>query len=224
MTTADSQTKLLVIASHNNVEFLEKNVQRLSERDLCGYQRLFIDTNSDSKEFQDAMERMYLEYPQFYFTKMYKSTRDSGAYIYAFFNHYADRYLLFQDSIYVEDPEAICKYDKLLDKHPVVALCDFDMAFDDLVQRQWASEGPWGTDIPQPKKGIFGPIFGIRNEVIIEIPVEFYLRKPRTKNQACGMERRWAMLFEWMGVPVHAIYHNLQIDNTFLAKTFALRQ
>jgi len=112
-----------------------------------------------------------------------------------------DYYFLMHDSMVVKRPDFINDFFKL--GGDVNCWLKFPMFYDYPNQKAYI-EAILGSS--EAEFGIFGPIMLIPRKVITRVIDEgFYPPIPRDKNEQCGWERGWAVLFELMGLKVEFI-------------------
>jgi hypothetical protein len=199
---------MIVIASHDDMKLLEQMLQRLTEIDLNGHEVLIVDTNSTSKEYLDTVEKFKVEYPNFKFDRKEYTCWDTGAYLHAYKNYPAETYIFLQDSLYITNPKLIDKIDLNLEVHEVVGIFNFKYLYYNEKELYYAEEGltPYITSFPND--GIFGPIFAVHRSTLDKIPKDWF-REPTCKEQGCGMERRWSLMFHLIGASKKYIEHFL---------------
>jgi hypothetical protein len=188
---------MIVIASHDNITMLVSILDRLSHLDLCGHDILVVNTNSQDDEYINNINyviesaRKKLSCNLIYTVKDY-DCYDSGAYIHAFIHYDSDKYICLQDSLFITDINFISDITRRLDTVDVIPIYNFRYSYDNDQQRIWAEEYLGSDNLPQD--GIFGPIFAVNKSIVKRIPI-VWLKEPNTKLQACGMERRWSLIF-----------------------------
>lgn len=206
---------MIVVATHDRLDFLAMMVRRLCSIDLNGHDVLFVDTNSQDAEYRNVCNLIapwFLHYhPNFKFVRKEYTCWDTGAYVHAYRNYKAEKYIFLQDSLYIRNPNFIVEMDKMLDEHDVVPIFnityEYDRSFGEEYkeeQRRLCEEGIEVTSLPE--YGIFGPIFGARKSALDKIPNEWF-REPKTKAQGCAMERRWALMFHLTGATQKTLVH-----------------
>ena len=195
---------MIVISSHDRIDLLIEMVRRLCEIDLNGHEVLVVDTNSDSAQYQDTINLVapwFLEtHTNFKFVRKDYKCRDSGAYIHAYKNFPADRYIFLHDSVYISNPNFIVEMDNALDSHDVVGIFNFGFGYDNYQQQIWSEQFLPPVDT-YPEWGIFGPMFGVNKSTLDTLPAE-WLIEPTNKIEGCGMERRWALMFHLINASV----------------------
>ena len=194
---------MIVVATHNNIEILHKFLISLENVDLCDEQVLIVDTNSQDIKFKEWFLDCKNKYP-YHFTSLDYKCFDSGAYIWAYQNiKNQDNWIFLQDSLEIIRPDYISQIKEQLKSFEVVAGFDFPYSYDiHPLQKVWCE-----TDIEfhnYPEKGIFGPIFSVRNSTMNRIP-ESWLKYPQEKLMQQGMERRWSLMF-----------HSINASKTYL--------
>lgn len=191
---------MIVIAAHNDKTSLDNILSDLTECDLCGHAVLVVDTNSDDSSFKEHFSSLRETYPHFKFDRKDYSCWDSGAYIHAYNNYEDDKYIFLQDSLRIKNPNAFREITTRLDYTDVLGLFNFFYCYDSIEQQEWVEESISFTDLP--KFGIFGPIFSARKDALDKIPKD-WLKSPSNKMQGCGMERRWALMFQSLNLRVN---------------------
>ena len=194
---------MIVVATHNNIEILHKFLVSLENVDLCNEEVIIVDTNSQDIRFKEWFLECKNKYPYQFVSLDYKCF-DSGAYIWAYQNiQNQDNWIFLQDSLEIIRPDYISHIKKQLESFEVVAGFDFPYSYDiHPLQKVWCE-----TDIElhdYPEKGIFGPIFSVRNSTMNRIP-ESWLKYPQEKLMQQGMERRWSLMF-----------HSINASKTYL--------
>jgi hypothetical protein len=203
---------MIVIASHNRIDLLDNMLKTLSSINLNNNQVLIIDTNSDNEEYKTFFEECKLNYPQYIFETLDYTCWDSGAYIYAYNNYPSNKYIFLQDSLNIINPKLILMWENFLDIYEVVPWINFGYFYENEDQRLWGEEGL--TINNNPHDSIFGPIFGVRKETLDKLPKE-WLKYPTNKNEGCGMERRWSLMFYLIDASKHYLeYTNFSKNQT----------
>jgi len=203
---------MIVIASHNRIDLLDNMLKTLSSINLNNNQVLIIDTNSDNEEYKTFFEECKLNYPQYIFETLDYTCWDSGAYIYAYNNYPSNKYIFLQDSLNITNPKLILMWENFLDIYEVVPWINFGYFYENEDQRLWGEEGL--TINNNPHDSIFGPIFGVRKETLDKLPKE-WLKYPTNKNEGCGMERRWSLMFHLIDASKHYLeYTNFSKNQT----------
>lgn len=199
---------MIVIATHDRLDFLAMMVRRLREIDLNGHDVLLVDTNSQSAEYRNfcniAAPWFLLHHPNFKFERKEYTCWDTGAYVHGYRNYKAEKYIFLQDSLYITNPNFIVEMDKMLDEVDVVPIFNFTYGYDNDQQKSWCEDGMPVTSLPS--EGFFGPIFGARKSALDKIPAEWF-REPNTKNNGCAMERRWSLMFHLTGATKKSLVH-----------------
>lgn len=203
---------MIVIASHNRTDLLDNMLETLSSINLNNNKVLIINTNSDNEEYKTFFEECKLNYPQYIFETLNYTCWDSGAYIYAYKNYHSDKYIFLQDSITITNPKLILMWENFLNIYEVIPFINFRYFYENEDQRLWSEEGLTINSVPQDS--IFGPIFGVRKETLDKLPKE-WLKYPTNKNEGCGMERRWSLMFHLIDASKHYLeYTNFQKNHT----------
>ncbi len=222
---------MIVIASHDNVELLESMLQRLTEVNLNGHEVLIVDTNSQSNQYLSAFLELKQKYSQFLFDRKDYTCWDSGAYIHAYKNYVAEKYIFLQDSLYITDPDLFIKMDQRLDEYDVATIFHFhfDLHLHTEEESKWTFQGLYDTQITGlPTHGIFGPFFGVTKRTLDKIPKEWFI-EPVNKTQGCLMERRWALMFHQIGASKKSFYGDNdvfayeQFDDKYVKKVWMHR-
>jgi hypothetical protein len=195
---------MIVIATHDNLKYLNMTISNMEKINLNGHQVLIINTNSKNPEFIEKFEKLKNNYVNFIFKNLNYTCWDSGAYMYAFQNYQSDNYIFLQDSIDILDENYVVYYDELLKDHDVVAHCEFPYnypTFFDEFEKKYVPykefEGFVENGIifkSHPEKAIFGPIFAAKKEILNKIPNQLLIH-PTNKMQACCYETRWSLIF-----------------------------
>jgi hypothetical protein len=203
---------MIVIASHNRTDLLDNMLETLSSINLNNNKVLIINTNSDNEEYKTFFEECKLNYPQYIFETLNYTCWDSGAYIYAYKNYHSDKYIFLQDSITITNPKLILMWENFLNIYEVIPFINFRYFYENEDQRLWSEEDLTINSVPQDS--IFGPIFGVRKETLDKLPKE-WLKYPTNKNEGCGMERRWSLMFHLIDASKHYLeYTNFQKNHT----------
>lgn len=195
---------MIVIPSHDRIDLLVRMVRRLCEIDLNGHEVLIVDTNSDSEQYQETISNIapwFLHYHQnFKFVRKDYKCRDSGAFIHAYKNYHAEKYIFLHDSVQITNPNFIAEMDLALQSYDVVPVFNFGFGYDNYEQQIWAEQKlPPITNYPQD--GFIGPLFGVNKSTLDKLPTE-WLIEPTNKMEGCGMERRWAVMFHLINASV----------------------
>lgn len=209
---------MIIVASHDRVDLLEKSLKNLSSIKLNKHEVCIIDTNSTNEEYIKFFEQCKHQYKDFNFIRLDYTCWDSGAYMYGYLNHFSDKYIFLQDSLLITNKNLIPMWDNLLDIYDVVPFINFGYFYENNEQKAWSEENLKITS--SPKDSIFGPVFGVRRDALDKIPKE-WLKYPTSKNEGCGMERRWSLMFHLLGCSKHYIeYTNFSINHTiYTSKT-----
>lgn len=203
---------MIVVASHNNPTLLVSIVYQLNNLNLNNHQVLVVDTNSDNTEFQSKFEEIKNYNKHFKFVRLNYTCWDSGAYIYGYNNFPSDSYIFLQDSINITDYNFFPTVDNFLKIYDVVPLIDFPFMYDNNEQKVWAEENLDSNNLPP--HAIFGPIFGVNKQALDKIPKE-WMKYPTNKNEGCGMERRWSIMFHQINCSKHYLeLTNFKRNNT----------
>jgi hypothetical protein len=187
---------MIVVASHNNLDTLGWIVEDLYRIDLNNHEVCIIDTNSNNLEFKEKFHILRNKYPYFKFINLNYTCWDSGAYIWAYNNLKSERYIFLQDSLRILDKNYIKLIDQNLDLYDVVAHINFKYHYENEEQKNWVEDGILFNELPED--AIFGPIFGVKKTTLDKIP-SYWLKHPTNKNEGCGMERRWSLMFNQIG-------------------------
>lgn len=187
---------MIVVAAHDNPETLESIVNDLNEIDLNRHDVCIIDTNSQNLIFKENFGILKDKNKHFNFISLDYTCWDSGAYIWAYNNLYSSTYIFLQDSIRILNKEYIKIYDEYLNEYDVVAHINFKYHYENEEQKKWVENEIDFVELPED--AIFGPIFGVNKETMDRIP-EYWLKHPTNKNEGCGMERRWSLMFHQIG-------------------------
>ena len=191
---------MIVIASHNNIELLSSLLFQLSQIDLKGHRICVVDTNSDVGAYQWTLSKLKYACRDIFFETKNYSCWDTGAYLHAYKTYRADKFIFLQDSLSITNPDIISEIDDLLDEYDVVPMFNFKYAYDNPEQKRWVEHGLHFSSLP--RDGVFGPIFAATKSVLDRIPPDWH-KEPTNKNEACGMERRWALEFHILGASMH---------------------
>lgn len=183
---------MIVIASHDSTEFLTLMLSRLSEINLNGHEICVVDTNSTHVPYLRTVDWLRKTCPHIHFDRKEYTCWDTGAYVHGYKNYTADKYIFLQDSLYIVNPNLIVEIDAMLNDYDVVPMFNFGYGYDNADQQRWVEDGMPVTSTPQD--GIFGPIFSATKSALDRIPADWF-REPKNKNEGCGMERRWALMF-----------------------------
>jgi len=92
----------------------------------------------------------------------------------------------------------------------------FVYGYDNEEQKKFAEQGLETHSMP--RDGIQGPIFGVRTKTLDKLPKEWLLIEPQIKNEGCGMERRWSLMFHLVGASKYYLIHKDLLD--FSNRTF----
>jgi hypothetical protein len=209
---------MIVIASHDNQQVLRNLLQQISDVDLNGHRVLIIDTNSKKEDYLEEFKKLKKEFKDFIFERKDYDCYDSGAYIHAYKNYNEKSYIFLQDSIEITSPDVFKEWDRLLELYDVVPMYNIWFLYDNAEQASWAEDMIEVSSLPTD--GIFGPIFGVTKKAMDSIPNE-WLKEPTTKNLACGMERRWSLMFHAVAATKeYMVYLNQGEMHDFLGRNF----
>lgn len=193
---------MIVIASHDSIDFLQAFLNNFGKIDIGGHEILIVNTNSTDSSYLDYFKTLPDQYPKIIFDTIDYDCWDSGAYIHAYKNYDADKYIFLQDSITITNDKLIPEWNALLDVYDVVPFINFGYGYENEAQKQFVEQKiPIET---LPVHAIFGPIFGATKHAMDTIPEE-WLISPTNKNEGCGMERRWSLMFHVCGLSKHYI-------------------
>ena len=183
---------MIIIASYNNLTFLERLLQNLLAIDLCGQKIIIV----DSIDLGIATK-----YPAFTFEIKNTTDYDTGSYLYAIKKYPNENfYILLHDSVEVIRIDFVKSITMRLKKSPVVAFWGFRYFYDTPEQKQWVESDLNVSTLPE--KLIFGPTFAITNTALRTLPKPWLQKLPSKKIEACGMERRWSLMFHILKIPV----------------------
>jgi hypothetical protein len=203
---------MIVIASHDRVDLLKNLLNQLSVLDLNGHDVLIVDTNSTNEEYRIFFDESKIKYSHFKFDRKDYPCWDTGAYIHAYKNYPAERYIFLQDSIEITNPKLFLMWDAFLNVYDVVPFINFKYWYENNEQRIFVEK-----DLPvneKPNDAIFGPIFGVNKSILDKIPNEWFI-EPKNKMEGCGMERRWSYMFHLINASKHYIeYENISKGHT----------
>jgi hypothetical protein len=203
---------MIVVASHDNINFLQNMLNKLSEIDLSNHDVLIVNTNSTDSEYINYFTTLPNKYSEFKFDTIDYDCWDSGAYIHAYRNYKTDKYIFLQDSITIMNKKLIPMWDALLDLYDVVPFINFGYGYENEEQKTFVEQGMDFETLPS--RGIFGPIFGVNRSIMDKLPNE-WLITPSNKSEGCGMERRWSLMFHIVGATKHYMeLENFQINHT----------
>ena len=209
---------MIVIATHDDTKFLRLSIKNMKNADLNGHQVIFIDTNSNNKDFLEDFSLMEKKHPEFIFKRLDYTCWDSGAYIHSYLNYKSEKYIFLQDSIEIINPNYIVELDNLLSLYDVVPHFSFEYRYDDEEQKNWSEEGIDFTSLPE--LGIFGPLFAV-NKSILDIIPDKWLKYPTSKNFGCGMERRWALMFKCINAYIGYLEKDVYLDSSLYIKKYS---
>lgn len=125
----------------------------------------------------------------------------TGAYLWAYRNVKANRYLFIQDSMTALDPEPVGWFrDQMPHAGGAVAWGRFPLQWDSGEQENWVrSQYGWN----RYDAGIFGPVFYTTRHSLDVLKVKKLLPKaPSNRIEAQGTERAWALAFASAGLQV----------------------
>lgn len=188
---------MIVIASHDRIDYLDSMLKRLSEIDLCGHEVLVVNTNSTDEEYKKYFEKIRYEYPNYRFDTRNYDCWETGAYLHAYRLYKSDRYVFLNDSIYITNPNLFTDINSLLNEVEVVPIWNFAYRYDSSEQQEWVENGlPIDRTYSSyyPEWGILGSMFAVRLETLNRIPSYWHI-EPDKKFKSQGMERRWSLMF-----------------------------
>ena len=216
---------MIVIAVHDKTEYLDNLLSQLMTMNINNHEILVIDTNSKNEEFLTEYPKLFLKYPSVMFERIGYDCWDSGAYLETHRRYKRERYIFFQDSISILNPNLIVEIDQDLTCHEVSALSSFPYIYDNTEQKMWV-EQDYDEKDSKPALGIFGPMFAVYGKTIDRISPKRFTVLPKTKLQQQGMERRWSLMFHEIGASVS--FRSAGIDlykkNDDIEKIFLKRQ
>lgn len=124
----------------------------------------------------------------------------TAAYLWAYDNYRADRYLFVQDSMTAFGDPLPWFSNQLPAEGGAVAWGRFLMQWDTVEQRQHVEDQYPGVDADF---GIFGPVFYTdRASLDLLAAKDLFPQIPRTRMEAQGTERAWAYAYAAAGLPV----------------------
>lgn len=125
----------------------------------------------------------------------------TGAYLWAYQNVKANRYLFIQDSMTAVDPDPCPWFRQQMPLNGgAVAWGRFPMAWDGVAQQEWVRSQYRGVE---PDAGIFGPVFyTTRRSLDLLKNLKLLPKAPSNRLEAQGTERAWAFAFHAAGLPV----------------------
>lgn len=203
---------MIVIASHNNIELLESIVEQLNNINLNNHKVLIIDTNSDNEDYKNKFNELKEINSHFIFEQLDYNCWDSGAYIHAYKNYSDNHYIFLQDSLTITNKNLIPIFDNFLNIYDVVPLFNFRYGYENDGQKIFVEQNLSISSLPE--YAIFGPIFGVRKETLDKLSKD-WLIYPTNKNEGCGMERRWSLMFHLIDASKHYLeFENFNRNNT----------
>jgi hypothetical protein len=126
---------------------------------------------------------------------------DTGAYLWAYWNVDADKYLFVQDSLVPLTEDFAEPFFRELDTHPVVAWVGFPFFWDNEFQE--IATRFHLKSIAKLDFGIFGPIFAATREALDTLTTKKLLPTiPNFKVEQQAQERAWAIAFKEAELPV----------------------
>jgi hypothetical protein len=221
---------MIVFAVHDRVDLIFQVFEKLEKfnfRDV-----LVVDTNSKNNNvfnFYNSLNKSQYKFNIFY-DRINHDCYDSGAYIHSFQKYDYETFYFFQDSVEFINEKIFEEIDNLLIENQVVAIASFPLIFDSQIQMDWVI-----SDIPEyinlnfnQIKGIFGPMFSIK-KTNLELINKNWLSIPSNKLQACGMERKWSIIFNLLGFKTYYLEGDYmsflsQSQNKYINKKMINRQ
>ena len=189
---------MIVIASHDNIDYLKSVLEQLSEMNLDGHDVLIVDTNSTDTEYREYFEHIRYQYPNIIFDRKYYTCWETGAILHAFRMYKRDKYVFLNDSIYITNDNFFVDINNLLNEVEVVPIWNFVYRYDSSEQQSWVEEGlPTERGYSQyyPEWGIIASMFAVRYETLNRIPSYWFRDDVNEKYKSQGMERRWSLMF-----------------------------
>lgn len=214
---------MIVVASHDRIDFLSNILNQLSNINLNNHSVLIVDTNSSNKEYREFFTLQKDIYKNFHFVSMIETTWDSGAYIFGFKNFNEKNFIFLQDSVSLSNPNIFVEFDSRLEDNDVVAFLNFIYFYENDSQRDFVQKDVEVTSLP--KDAFFGPIFAAKKSILEKIPA-YWLNIPKNKNEGCGYERKWALIFHLLNAKVDWLERDLvsaACSQKFLDKKFLNR-
>lgn len=189
---------MVVIASHDNIDYLKSMLKRLSEIDLDGHDVLIVDTNSTNKEYLEYFNQVKCEYPDVKFDRKNYTCWENGAILHGYRMYKRDRYIFLNDSVYITNDKFFIHINNLLNEVEVVPIWNFVYRYDTNEQQSWVEEGLpiERTYSPYyPEWGIISSMFAVRYDTLTRIPSYWLRDDVNQKYKSQGMERRWSLMF-----------------------------
>lgn len=187
---------MIVIASHDEIGMLDDLLTDFSEIDVNGHEIVVVDTNSQTEYYLQNIKQIIEKFPKVRYLRINYDCWDSGAYINAYFQveNKQQSYIFLQDSVRITNTDIVNVIDYELTQADVVPFFSFRYMYDNQEQQNWVERDLAITSVPE--KLIFGPIFSVNKNTLDAIPKKWiYNSNPYNKLTACGMERKWSLMF-----------------------------
>lgn len=202
---------MIVIATNNGHRFLPELIPALERLGTGGYEVLLVDTGSTDPRTLELLEELksYEGPLRLRVTCTPYRGYDTGAYIHAYREFPADRYIFLQDSLMPKHGGWVEEFGSRFSFGVgVVPWLVFPLTWDSEEQRQFVSSRYACRQAPP--YGIFGPIFAAERTALERLDRKSLLNViPTSKAEQQGMERGWSLAFFLAEIAVRPI------ENTF---------
>jgi hypothetical protein len=190
---------MIVIATHNGIDFLPNLLGSLNKYGIGNHKLLVVDTQSDDLKFLEYLNEVRNQLGVEVVTTPYAGY-DTGAYLYTYRNYSDKDYIFLQDSMTIKNKDWLQK----ISQRDVTCLFTIPMICDNDSQYQWLNDHFPNTPC---NEGIFGPIFYTTKEVLDRANEKHLLEAiPTNKSQQQGYERAWGIIFSTIKAKVNSLY------------------
>lgn len=187
---------MIVIPSHDRLDVLEQCLSSVFASNRNGHEVFVYDTNSKNSDYLRGIEGVIKKFPGTIFERSDEDCYEAGAQFYAYKNFASNTYFFIQDSVVITNNDFFVIVDEMLGEYDFVNFFEFKFNYYPR-EKEWAEEGI--PIVKLPKKGVFGSMFAVRKDVLDKIPREWLIKTPKNKTQSCAMERRWSIMFDYVG-------------------------
>ncbi len=201
---------MIVVATNNGHLHLPELLSSIEEHGDGGHEVLVVDTQSSDVRAQAYFDSLckYSGPLRLSATRTPYKGYDTGAYLYAFRNFPADRYIFMQDSLRVKHSGWTEAFDaKFTHGVGCVPWLVFPAQWDSDAQLEFVANCLGVRSAPP--FGIFGPVFAAKRSALNEMDAKGLLAAiPSNKLEQQAMERAWPTAFFVAGYGVRPIHTN----------------
>lgn len=210
---------MIVIATNNGHHWLQTFIKSMELHGTNGHEVLVVDTHSSNPEscayFASLKDysgplRVLTTQPA------YKNGYEPGAYMHAFRNFPAEKYLFMHDGMRAKSAEWVTQFEERLSPQtpcvpwicfsPILMGCHkghVEFLFNAYGNTNW------------PNWGIFGSMFYVTRDALLSLESRGFLNEktlPVSKTGAEGMERGFAIAFHRAGIAANPVHSSIDLQ------------